>query len=113
MSRDPAFEAYNGCCLAMPNGRTVRGKLIPFPAGLELLELLGVYQITGVKRDFEALWAKFLDATGIAADQFDGLQIGELCDVVKGFLSHRRSPPIPSSPSSSPAPAPDSLPAGG
>lgn len=109
MSRDPAFEAYNGLCLAMPNGRTVRGKLIPWQDGLELLELLQIYTVTAIKRDFTALWERFLAVSGIAADQFDGLEIGELCDVIKDFLSHRRTPSTPSSPSSSvaaPAPSP-------
>lgn len=113
MSRDPAFEAYNGLCLAMPNGRTVTGRIIPFPTGLELLELLQIYQVTAIKKDFTKLWTQFLDATDIAPDQFDGLQIGELCDVIARFLSHRRTPSTPSSPSSSAAPSPASLPPAG
>lgn len=112
MSRDPAFEAYSGLCLALPNGRTVTGRLIKWQDGLKLLELLQIYQLTGVQKDFEALRVPFLAVTGLHQDDFDGLEIGEFCDAISAFLSHRRSKPIPSSPSSlAPPPAPTPMPA--
>jgi hypothetical protein len=107
--RDPAFQAYLGLCLTMPNGRTVRGRVIAFTDGLELLELLGIFQLSGKKADFAPLFARFLEVTGLAADEFAGLQIRELCGAIERFLSHERSPAI----ESTPAPAPTASPAAG
>ncbi len=109
-ARDPAFEAYNGLCLAMPNGKTVTGKVILWPDGLELLELLQLYQATGLQKQFRTLWARFLAVTGIPEAEFTGLTIGELCGVIERFLSHRRTPSIPQSPSSLAEPAAGSPP---
>lgn len=105
-ARDPAFQAYLGLCLTMPNGRTVRGRVIAFTDGLELLELLGTFQLSGKKVDFQALFARFLEVTGLAADEFTGLQIRELCGAIERFLSHERSPSTPSTPEPAPTPAP-------
>jgi hypothetical protein len=104
--RDPVFQAYLGLCLTMPNGRTVRGRVIEFTDGLELLELLGTFQLSGRKTDFQALFTRFLEVTGLAADEFQGLQIRELCAAVERFLSHERSPSTPSSPEPTPTAAP-------
>lgn len=108
--RDPAFEAYNGLCLAMPNGKTVTGKVILWQDGLELLELLQLYQATGLKKEWKALWTRFLAVTGIPEGEFTGVTIGELCSAIERFLSHRRSPSIPQSPTSLATPAAGSPP---
>jgi len=100
--RDPAFQAYLGLCLTMPNGRTVRGRVIEFTDGLELLELLGAFQLSGQKADFAPLFARFLELTGLAADEFKGLPIRELCGAIERFLSHERSASTPSSPEPTP-----------
>lgn len=105
VARDPAFEAYNGLCLAMPNGKTVTGNVILWPDGLELLEMLQLYQATGLTKEWKTLWTRFLAVTGIPEGEFAGLTIGELCSVIERFLSHRRSRSIPQSPTSSTAPA--------
>jgi hypothetical protein len=65
MPDNDARDSYIELELELPNGAPITGHLIGFRTGLTLKALLYKFSETLEQEDFNKLWAKFEEATGI------------------------------------------------
>jgi len=102
---DPAFAAYNGHRVTLPDGRVITGKPLDFMAALRLLELLDRYERgESVAKTMTVVLQEFPAAAGIDPAELVGLTLGEVNDVIRSFFYQRRwngSAPNPAMPRTS------------
>jgi len=85
-ARDAWFEVE----LDLPNGKTVKGRSIPFRTGLALKQKIYKFADTMEQADFDDLWKTFEEATGVTEAECRRLcpdmTLLEVTDLVSRFI---------------------------
>lgn len=104
-------EAYVGLELDLPGGKRIAAKPLKLRDAVRFLDIMTEFELNPVAKKAEetlgVIIKEFPAAVGLKEEDFDGLSLGEFCDVVKRFFHHRRENGTSSSKSSleiSPAP---------
>lgn len=109
MSDNETRDAYVAVEVDLPNGSTVRGRPIPWRAGMKIKGLVNTFLATEQQEDFDTMFAAFQEATGVGETQLSAadpsLGLVELVDFINRFISRPR-PGRTAAPASAATPQP-------
>lgn len=97
-------EAFVGLEFELPSGKRIQAKPLKLGDAVRFLDILTEFELDPLakkaKETLGVVVQEFPAAVGLKAEDFEGLTLGEFCDLVKRFFHHRRENATPSSTSS-------------
>jgi len=104
-------ESFVGVWIELPNGKMLRGKIVPWRDGLAFKALLAELLSLPTQENMDKTWQRFEELTGLTEAIVMGscadISLGELIDFMNRFTYLRRDGPTAAGIPSGPTPIAD------